>query len=108
MGFDYASRLSELLPEPPSNFPTGEGIKVLRGRTLTKFGDWHKAILLIEIDGVKKLRLYGWQKRNGKYKVRQKFNISVGYAEIIMMVTGTFISEFGRPDLGYLEEEDDN
>ena len=82
-----AEELKELLPET-EGFPTGQGIKVLRGKTLTKTPQWLKAIVLTESRGKEQIRLYGWQKIEGEYKVRQKFNISHGYsdkvAEILM------------------------
>lgn len=86
--------LKDLLPEGPENFPVGEGVNVLRGRTLTKMGDWHKAIVLVDNRGRKQIRLYGWQKnKEGEYKTRQKFNISSGYAGIIKDVLDTFSGE---------------
>jgi len=82
-----AEELKELLPET-EGFPTGKGIKVIRGKTLTKTPSWLKAILLVENRGKEQVRLYGWQLVDGTYKVRQKFNISHGYsadiAEILM------------------------
>lgn len=86
--------LKDLLPDGPEKFPVGEGVKVLRGRTLTQMGDWHKAIVLIDNRGKKQIRLYGWQRnKQGEYKVRQKFNISPGYAKIIKDVLDTFAGE---------------
>jgi len=74
------SELFQLLKEG-IEFPTGQGIKVIRGKTLAKTSAWWKAILLVEVGDKLQLRLYGWQKdKEGVYKVRQKFNISKGYA----------------------------
>lgn len=86
-----AEELKELMPET-EGFPTGKGIRVIRGKTLTKTPTWLKAALLVETGSgknkKKQLRFYGWQKIEGEYKVRQKFNISHGYsaevAEIVM------------------------
>jgi hypothetical protein len=82
-----AEELIELLPET-EGFPTGTGIKVIRGKTLAKTPTWLKAILLVEVRGKPQIRLYGWQNIEGEYKVRQKFNISHGYsadlAEVLM------------------------
>ena len=79
--------LEELLPET-EGFPTGDGIKVIRGKTLAKTPQWLKAILLVKVRDKEQLRFYGWQKVKDEYKVRQKFNVSHGYsaevAEILM------------------------
>ncbi|MHA2501344.1 MAG: hypothetical protein ACXAE3_00535 [Candidatus Kariarchaeaceae archaeon] len=83
----FADELKELLPET-EGFPTGDGVKLIRGKTLTKTPQWLKAILLVDTGGKEQIRLYGWQLIKGEYKVRQKFNISHGYsaevAEILM------------------------
>ncbi len=74
------SNIEELLPTT-EGYPVGEGIKVLRGKTLAKTSQWLKALLLVEVQGKKQLRFYGWQKnKEGEYKNRQKFNVSKGYA----------------------------
>ena len=52
--------LIEMLPET-EGFPTGDGIKVIRGKTLTKTPKWLKAILLIETRGKSQIRLYGYR-----------------------------------------------
>ncbi len=72
--------IEEMLPET-EGFPTGSGIKIIRGKTLAKTGSWLKAVLLVQSGDKKQIRLYGWQKnKEGEYKVRQKFNISKGYS----------------------------
>ncbi len=72
--------INSLLTET-EGFPLGEGIKVIGGKTLAKTGSWLKAIILVEVGEKKQLRFYGWQKnKEGIYKVRQKFNVSKGYA----------------------------
>ena len=86
--------LEELLPEGPENFPVGEGVTVLRGKTLAKTGQWLKAILLTESGNKKQLRLYGWQKnKEGQYKNRQKFNISQGYMKLLSTIMLAFLEE---------------
>ena len=86
--------LKDLMPESPERFPVGEGVNVIRGRTLTQMGDWHKAIVLIDTRGKKQVRLYGWHKnKQGEYKVRQKFNISPGYANIIKDILDEFAGD---------------
>ena len=76
--------INSLMPDT-EGFPVGEGIKVIRGKTLAKTGSWLKALLLVNVGDEKQqkkqLRFYGWQKdKEGNYKVRQKFNVSKGYA----------------------------
>lgn len=72
-------KLKEILPEEIENFPVGQGISVLSGKTLVKTGTWKKAILLVKIGNKKQLRLYGWQKnKEGIWKLRQKFNLPRG------------------------------
>ena len=72
--------IEELLPES-EGFPVSKEVKVIRGLKITKTSDWLKAIVLVDVGKKLQLRLYGWQKdKEGKYKVRQKFNISKGYA----------------------------
>ena len=84
--------LEELLPET-EGFPTGEGIKIIRGKTLVKTGSWLKAILLVEVSDKKQIRLYGWQKNKaGEWKLRQKFNISKGYSETLASILVAFHS----------------
>jgi len=86
--------LEELLPEKAEIFPVGKGVKVLRGKTLTKIGQWFKAIVLIEDDNKQQLRLYGWQKdKEGNYKTRQKFNMSSGYVKILIKIMQAFLEE---------------
>lgn len=82
--------LEDLLPNT-DEFPVGNGIKVIRGRILAKTGQWLKAILLVEVQGKKQLRFYGWQKdKEGNYKNRQKFNVSKGYADDIAEIMMSF------------------
>lgn len=84
--------LEELLPET-EGFPTGEGIKIIRGKTLVKTGSWLKAILLVEVSDKKQIRLYGWQKNKAdEWKLRQKFNISKGYSETLASILVAFHS----------------
>ena len=84
------SSLEDLLPTT-EGYPVGEGIKVLRGKTLAKTAQWLKALLLVEIQGKKQLRFYGWQKnKEGEYKNRQKFNVSKGYAGTIAEIMLAF------------------
>lgn len=91
--------LEELLPEEPENFPVGEGVTVLRGKTLAKTGQWLKAILLTESGNKKQLRLYGWQKnKEGQYKNRQKFNISQGYMQLLSNIMLAFLEEKEKAD----------
>ncbi len=90
----FGKTLDELLTEPPETFPSKSKIKILRGRTLAKTGTWHKAIVLVDLDGKTQLRLYGWNKnKEDVWKVRQKFNISKGYAAKIAHILDVFATE---------------
>ena len=93
-----SAELKSLLPET-EGFPVGSGLKVLRGKTLTKTTSWWKAVVLVETSGKKQVRLYGWQKnKEGVYKVRQKFNISRGYSTRLARVLKAFALEAASGD----------
>ena len=84
----------ELLDDNTEEFPVSSTIKVLAGKRLAKTSNWLKAICLTESAGRKQIRLYGWQKnKEGVWKVRQKFNISKGYAAKLSLIFQAF-SEF--------------
>ncbi|MFX0123262.1 MAG: hypothetical protein ACFFAE_06450 [Candidatus Hodarchaeota archaeon] len=87
--------LHELLTDDIEEFPVSKTIKVVAGKRLAKTASWLKAIVLVETGGGKhQIRLYGWQKNKaGEWKVRQKFNISQGYAEKLSQICLAF-SEF--------------
>ncbi|MHA2023839.1 MAG: hypothetical protein ACTSWQ_09280 [Candidatus Thorarchaeota archaeon] len=90
----FGATLEELLHEPAESFPSRSTIKILQGRTLVKTGTWHKAIVLIDMDGKKQLRLYGWNKnKENVWKVRQKFNISRRYAAKLAHILDAFATE---------------
>lgn len=67
--------------EPPSSFPVSshEGLEVFGGKTLHK-GAWWIAMVLVKsrYGSAEKyqIRLYKWQKYEGEWKQRQKYNIS--------------------------------
>lgn len=84
--------LKELLTDNIEEFPVSKTIKVVAGKRLAKTAQWLKAIILVEIGGGKhQIRLYGWQKNKaGEWKVRQKFNISKGYAEKLSQICLAF------------------
>ena len=86
------SNLEKLLDEEPDAFPVGKTVKALRGKTVAKTAQWLKAIVLVDVGNNKKqLRMYGWQKnKEGEYKVRQKFNISKGYANRLSEILVAF------------------
>ena len=75
-------------------------LKVIKGMTLYKGGDWWKAIVLIkdETFGEKyQLRFYGWKKINGEYRVKQKFNISASnYIGEILKILQAFAEDSGK------------
>ena len=94
--------IRSLLPEDGKNFPIGEGVNAICGKTLSKTNQWWKAVLLVKIKVGKnekyQLRLYGWQKnKEGIYKVRQKFNISPSkYTGDLIDIFQTFTEESGK------------
>lgn len=86
--------IKELLTDNPEDFPVSKTIKVVAAKRLAKTAQWLKAIVLVETGGRHQLRAYGWQKNKaGEWKVRQKFNISQGYAEKLSEILLAF-SEF--------------
>jgi hypothetical protein len=86
--------LLEFLTDPVEEFPVSKSIKVIGAKRLAKTSTWLKAICLVETGGKHQIRLYGWQKnKEGEYKVRQKFNISKGYANKLSLIFQAF-SEF--------------
>ena len=93
IGIDMS--LHELLTDDIEEFPVSKTIKVVAGKRLAKTASWLKAIVLVETGGGKhQIRLYGWQKNKaGEWKVRQKFNISKGYADKLSQICLAF-SEF--------------
>ncbi|MHA1168752.1 MAG: DNA topoisomerase, partial [Candidatus Hodarchaeales archaeon] len=85
------SRLIELLPDGKDNFPVGKGIEVISGKILVNILNWKKAVVLVKFGNKKQLRFYGWQKnKEGKYKLRQKFNISEEYSAVLASVLEAF------------------
>jgi len=91
----YFKGLSTLLDESGDSFPRRSALKILRGKTLTKTPSWHKAIVLVELTKGSQLRLVGWQlNKDGEWRMRQKFNISKGYALNIAEVCEAFANEW--------------
>ncbi|MHA2224112.1 MAG: hypothetical protein ACXAC8_02835 [Candidatus Hodarchaeales archaeon] len=83
--------LTELLTDNIEEFPVSKSIKLLAAKRLAKTAQWLKAICLVETGGKQQIRLYGWQKNKaGEWKVRQKFNISKGYAEKLSLILSAF------------------
>lgn len=83
--------LKDILSDKPERFPVGVGITAIMGKMLTTTSRWKKAIVLIEEDtGRRQIRFYGWMRlkdaRTGEdaWRVRQKFNVSIGYVHIII------------------------
>lgn len=97
-------QLETLLPEVPEVFPVHKGITVLRGKTLTTTqSGWFKAVVEVLKGTKRQIRLYGWCKnKEGQYKLRQKFNISPGYAPIVKAVLTKFLT---KESLGILLNE---
>ncbi len=91
----YFKGLSTLLDEPGDSFPHRSKLKILRGKTLTKTPNWHKAIILIEQAKGQQLRLVGWQRnKEGEWRIRQKFNIAKGYALEIAEACEAYANEW--------------
>jgi hypothetical protein len=91
----YFKGLSTLLDEPGETFPRRSDLKILRGKTLTKTPTWHKAIILVQLSKGCQLRLVGWQlNKEGEWRMRQKFNISRGYALNIAEVCEAYANEW--------------
>ncbi|MFW9934895.1 MAG: hypothetical protein ACFFDU_05255 [Candidatus Thorarchaeota archaeon] len=91
----YFKGLSTLLDEPGETFPRRSDLKILRGKTLTKTPTWHKAIILVQLSKGHQLRLVGWQlNKKGEWRLRQKFNISRGYALNISEVCEAYANEW--------------
>ena len=86
---DISEGLIELL-DGDEDFPVGEGVKVIAGKTLFKNLMWHKAILLVETYGKIQIRLYAWQFMSGVPKVRQKFNVAKSYSPKIAEILYEF------------------
>ncbi len=90
----YTKSLNEVLVESGDDFNVGQGIEAIRGKTLTRTPTWLKAAVLVRVREKHQLRLYGWQKnKEGKWKVRQKFNISKGYAADLSEIIDLFSVE---------------
>ena len=93
----YRRTLVELLNEPGDTFPSRSSIEIISGKTLARTGSWHKAIVLVRSGEKRQLRLYGWQRnKDGEWRVRQKFNISKGYAAKISEILDSFATEVTR------------
>ncbi len=91
----YFKGLVELLDEPGDRFPQRSNLKILRGKTLTKTPTWIKAVVLVEVEGKPQLRLCGWQrKKEGEWRLSQKFNISRAYAIKISEILEAYAHEW--------------
>jgi hypothetical protein len=87
--------LSTLLDESGDSFPRRSDLKIIRGKTLTKTPNWHKAIVLVERAKGRQLRMVGWQlNKEGEWRMRQKFNISKGYALTVAQVCEAYANEW--------------
>lgn len=53
-------------------FPISEKLKVIEGKTLYKTEKWWSAVVLLESFGRKQVAVYLWDKRNDRWKRRQK------------------------------------
>ncbi len=71
-------KTAKLFPEPASTLPRKLGrLRVYGVRTITRFGGWYKAMVLVDNGQALQLRFYGWRKNpNGEWKQRQNFNLT--------------------------------
>ena len=71
-------KVAKLFPEPASTLPRKLGtVRVYGVRTITRFGDWHKAMVFVDNGQALQLRFYGWRKNHaGEWKQRQNFNLT--------------------------------
>jgi hypothetical protein len=71
-------KVSKLFPEPASTLPRKLGtLRVYGVRTITRFGGWHKAMILVDNGQALQIRFYGWKKNaTGEWKQRQNFNLT--------------------------------
>lgn len=105
-----ASRILQILDEPPSKFPVEnyEGWKVLGGKTLYR-GAWLLAILLVRRISYGEeelvLRLQKWERNEGEWKTNQRYNIpeDKNYLKYIVAAVNAFANVEDPYDL--LDEE---
>jgi hypothetical protein len=70
-------QLAKIFPEMASTFPRKiSGVQVIGGRTLTRFGTWHKMAILVDNGKSIQVRLIGWHYRGGKWKFDQRFYLT--------------------------------
>lgn len=93
-----SSRLLREFPQPKSDFPDEwKSVRFLGGRTITRFGVFHKAAVIVQTDNGVQLRLYGWRfTKKQKWWAQQKFYISPGsVARIIGILDAMLLSGAG-------------
>jgi len=61
---------------PTEKLPVDERIKVIDYATISKKGGWWTAVVLGDENGRKKVMLYMWYDKGGKWARRQKFTIA--------------------------------
>ena len=64
------------------------------GKTLAKTPNWLKAAVLVDVGEKHQIRLCGWQlNKEGEWRLRQKFNVSKGFAAKVSLILDTFATE---------------
>lgn len=109
MSSEGIGQVEGFFDEPPSSFPVSEydNLEAFGGKTLYK-GSWWIAMVLVKTrygpDWKYQIRLYKWEKQDGDWKQRQKYNISqADYVGDIVAALALF-SETDDP-LDILDEE---
>ncbi len=80
--------------EPRSQFPDnlGDSIRFIGGRTLSRFGNYHKAAILVQTTGGLQIRFYGWRfTRKKTWWAQQKFYVSPGTIPKVIEVLDAFL-----------------
>lgn len=88
-------RVRTLFPELPATLPRKfPSLRVYGHRTLTRFGPWHKSILLVDNGSSFQLRFYAWKRnKQGIWKQRQNFNLTGGNIfEVLDVLQQLFMS----------------
>ena len=61
--------------KPEEKLPISEFYKVVDYLTIFKSDDWWEAVVVFEAYGKRQIGFYLWQKRNGRWKRKNKFSI---------------------------------
>jgi hypothetical protein len=86
-------RLLREFPQPKSDFPDEwKSVRFLGGRTITKFGVFHKAAILVQTTNGLQLRFYGWRfTKKKRWWAQQKYYVSPGSVARIIGILDAFL-----------------